>query len=177
MKSFKFLGNLAAITALYTLTSLTQAADNSTLIAQARSAAPSMVSDEATIMYRGEVLAKGSNDWICLPETLPDDNAPMCNDGQWMAMMKAVGSKAPFQPKGLGFSYMLRGDAGVSNSTPYHEDTANAPDFILEGPHIMLIVPKELLSGITDDPHAGGPYVMWRDTPYAHLMIPVGERP
>jgi hypothetical protein len=101
----------------------------------------------------------------------------MCNDGQWMAMMKAVGSKAPFQPKGLGFSYMLRGDAGVSNSTPYHEDTANAPDFILEGPHIMLIVPKELLSGITDDPHAGGPYVMWRDTPYAHLMIPVGERP
>ena len=41
----------------------------------------------------------------------------------------------------------------------------------------MLIAPKALLSGITDDPYAGGPYVMWRDTPYAHLMIPVGERP
>ena len=177
MQPFKSLSNMVVSTALFTLATLTQAADNSTLIAQARSAAPSMVSAEATIMYRGKVLAKGSNNWICLPETLPDDNAPMCNDGQWMAMMKAVGNKAAFQSQGIGFSYMLAGDGGVSNSTPYHADHANAPDFIKEGGHLMLIVPKELLSGVTDDPHAGGPYVMWRNTPYAHLMIPVGERP
>lgn len=177
MQPYKSLGNLAAISALCMLTPLTQAADNSTLIAQARSAAPSMVSAEATIMYRGKVLAKGSNDWICLPETMPDNNSPMCSDDQWMAMMEAVGNKAAFEPQGLGFSYMLAGDSGVSNSTPYHPDPANAPDFIQEGPHIMLIAPKELLSGVTDDPHAGGPYVMWRNTPYAHLMIPIGERP
>ena len=27
------------------------------------------------------------------------------------------------------------------------------------------------------DPNRGGPYVMWKGTPYAHIMVPVGERP
>lgn len=166
----------ALLTGGLLLSPLTQAVDNSTLIAQARSAAPSMVSAEATIMYRGKVLAQGTNNWICMPETLPDDNAPICNDAQWMKMMQAVGSKGAFTAQGIGFSYMLGGDGGVSNATPYHPDHANAPDFIREGPHLMLIVPKAMLKGITDDPHAGGPYVMWRDTPYAHIMLPVGER-
>ena len=40
----------------------------------------------------------------------------------------------------------------------------------------MLILPKAMLSGMTDDPHKGGPYVMWKDTPYAHIMIPIGDR-
>jgi len=31
------------------------------------------------------------------------------------------------------------------------------------------------LEGLTDDPYAGGPYVMWKDTPYAHIMIPLAE--
>ncbi len=26
------------------------------------------------------------------------------------------------------------------------------------------------------DPHNGGPYVMWKGTPYAHLMVPIGSR-
>lgn len=165
---------------LFSLTMLsipTQAEDNSALIAQARSAAPSMVSAEATIMYRGKVLAEGKNGWVCLPETLPDDNSPICNDQTWMKMLQAVGSKGEFVANQMGFSYMLAGDGGVSNSTPYHPDHANAKDFIREGPHLMLILPKAALGGVTTDPHAGGPYVMWADTPYAHLMIPVGERP
>jgi len=37
----------------------------------------------------------------------------------------------------------------------------------------MVIVPREQLEGITTDPSEGGPYVMWKDTPYAHIMIPV----
>jgi len=134
-----------------------QAGDKKVLITKAKSAAPSMISDNATIMYRGEVLVKGSNGWICLPETMPDDNAPMCNDAVWMEMMGAVGAKAPFTATKMGFSYMLQGDGGVSNSTPYHADHMNAPDFIKEGPHLMIIVPKAALKGITNDPHAGGP--------------------
>ncbi len=39
----------------------------------------------------------------------------------------------------------------------------------------MNVVPKELLKGITDDPTPVGPYVMWGDTPYAHIMIPVAD--
>lgn len=156
--------------------SLAFAESNQALIDQARSAAPSMVSDDATIVYQGNVLVEGTNDWVCMPETMPGDNSPICNDATWMSMLQAVGSKGPFEANKIGISYMLGGDGGVSNSDPYHSDPMNADDFIKEGPHLMLIVPKESLEGITDDPHAGGPYVMWGDTPYAHIMIPVGER-
>ncbi|WP_286240763.1 hypothetical protein [Neptuniibacter halophilus] len=150
--------------------------DQQALIDQARSAAPSMVSADATVVYRGKTLVEGSNGWVCMPETLPDDNAPICNDPMWMKMLTAVGSKADFTAQGIGVSYMLQGDGGVSNSDPYHPDPMHSHDFIKEGPHLMLIVPKALLEGMTDDPAAGGPYVMWGDTPYAHIMIPVGER-
>jgi hypothetical protein len=71
---------------------------------------------------------------------------------------------------------MLLGEppgSGVSNSTPYHPDPKSADDYVETGPHLMVIVPKELLEGITTDPTTGGPYVMWKDTPYAHIMIPV----
>lgn len=156
---------------------ISYADDKAALIDLARSAAPDLVSANATVMYRGEVLASGSNSWVCMPETVADDNAPMCNDATWMEMMKAVSEKAPFTASQLGISYMLQGDGGVSNSTPYHEDHQSAKDYIQEGPHLMVILPKEMLAGITRDPHAGGPYVMWGDTPYAHIMIPIGARP
>ena len=156
--------------------STVQAGDKSDLIALARSAGPAMISADATVMFRGEVLAKGSNGWTCLPETLPDDGAPMCNDAVWMEMMQAMGSGADYTPTGVGFSYMLQGDAGVSNSHPMHPMGKDAPDFIKEGAHLMMILPKDMLKGITNDPHVGGPYVMWGDTPYAHIMVPIEDR-
>ncbi len=38
----------------------------------------------------------------------------------------------------------------------------------------MILVPDPaLLDGISTDPWNGGPYVMWKGTPYAHIMVPV----
>ena len=145
------------------------------LIAQARSAAPDLISADATVVYRGQVLAEGSNGWTCMPETLPDDNAPMCNDSVWMELMQAMGAGEDYTVEKLGISYMLQGDAGVSNSDPAHPEGADAPDFIKEGAHLMIAVPRAALEGITDDPHAGGPYLMWKDTPYAHIMVPLED--
>ena len=145
------------------------------LIAKARSAAPAIVSANATVMYRGEVLAKGTNGWTCMPETLPDDDAPMCNDAVWMGLMSAMSAGKDYEVEKVGISYMLQGDAGVSNSDPAHPQGANAPDFIKEGAHVMIAVPRALLEGISDDPHSGGPYVMWKDTPYAHIMVPLED--
>jgi hypothetical protein len=145
-------------------------------IARAMSAAPPAISAEATILDNdGTVLREGSNGWTCLPNTLPGDKAPICNDALWMKMMQALGSQAPFEADGIGISYMLQGDigAGVSNSTPFHPDHKNAADYTEMGPHLMIIVPKAMLEGIPDDPSSGGPHVMWRDTPYAHIMVPV----
>ena len=176
MKIMKTATNLAAATLLAASTQAVVAEDTAALVALARSAAPDMVSANATVVYRGNVIAQGTNDWVCMPETLPDDGAPMCNDGVWMKMMMAMGAGESFEADGIGISYMLQGDAGVSNSNPAHPMGKDAPDFIKEGAHLMVIVPKAMLEGITDDPHAGGPYVMWGDTPYAHIMIPLEDR-
>ena len=143
-------------------------------ITRAQSAAHPGISKNATIVdMDGKVLKKGTNGWTCLPGTLPGDKKPMCNDTVWMKMMKAVATKSDFKPDRIGISYMLQGDAMVSNSSPYATDQGNGDVWVQEGPHLMIIVPKELLKGLTDDPFNGGPYVMWKDTPYAHIMIPV----
>jgi hypothetical protein len=145
-------------------------------IDRAMSAAPAAISADATIMNGdGTILREGSNGWTCMPDTMPGDKAPMCNDALWMEMMMAVASKSDFETDGIGISYMLQGDidAGVSNSDPHHPDGRNADDYVETGPHLMIIVPKAMLEGMNRDPGTGGPYVMWGDTPYAHIMVPV----
>lgn len=146
-------------------------------IDQARSAAPPFVSADATIVDNGEVLVQGNNGWTCMPDTFPGDNAPLCVDDVWMEMMQALGNMEDFTAETIGISYMLQGDigAGVSNSNPYHPDHKNAEDYVETGPHLMIVAPKEMLVGITDDPSEGGPFVMWADTPYAHIMVPVED--
>lgn len=151
--------------------------DTDELVARARAAAPTAVGAEATIVINGEVVVEGSNGWTCMPDTMPGDRAAICVDAVWSQMMAALGTKAPFEAPGVGISYMLLGEpagSGVSNSDPYHKDPVHAHDYVETGPHLMIIAPKEMLKGISDDPSTGGPYVMWRDTDYAHIMIPVG---
>jgi hypothetical protein len=146
-------------------------------IARAMSAAPAAVSAEATIMDTdGSILREGSNGWTCLPDTNPGDHAPMCNDKVWMQLMGMMMGGAEYVPDRIGISYMLQGEpegSGVSNSNPAHPDPQSADDYVETGPHLMIVVPKEMLEGITDDPNVGGPYVMWGDTPFAHIMVPV----
>ena len=148
------------------------------LVAHARTAAPAAVSAHATVVVNGEVVVEGSNGWTCMPEVMAGDGAAVCIDAVWGEMMAAVGAKQAYHATGFGLSYMLMGDppgGGVSNSDPYHPNAKEAADYIETGPHLMLIVPKEMLEGVTSDPSTGGPYVMWGDTDYAHLMIPVSR--
>lgn len=150
------------------------------MIRQAESAAPKSISSQATIVGRdGNVLRKGSNGWTCMPNTMPEDNAPMCNDEVWMKLMQAVGSKSGFSTDRVGISYMLQGEGrggGVSNSDPYHPDPRNADDYVETGPHMMVVLPKAQMREMTSDPLSGGPWVMWKDTPYAHVMVPLSDR-
>ncbi len=103
--------------------------------------------------------------------------APMCMDGPWMEWADAWMNKKPFQAKALGISYMLAGDGGASNTDPFAEGMTDDNQWIVEGPHLMIITPDQaLLDSLPTDPSYGGPYVMWKGTPYAHIMIPVGAR-
>ncbi len=172
-------GRLAAVSTLTLFLSAGAFAGDSVeaKIKRAKSAAPPAVSDNATVMDTdGTILVEGSNGWTCLPDTKPGDHAPMCNDEVWMKLMGMMMGGPEYVPDRVGISYMMQGEpdgAGVSNSDPAHPDPQSADDYVETGPHLMIVVPKDMLKGITDDPSSGGPYVMWGETPFAHIMIPV----
>ena len=143
-------------------------------IQRAMKAAPSSISAEATIMDADKtILRQGTNGWTCFPGVplIPGDKHPMCNDAVWMTWLEALfnGQNPPARTT-VGYSYMLRGDALVNNGSP---------SYILdqEGPHIMMLFPTlEEIADLPRDPNAGGPYVMWDETPLVHVMVPLTDR-
>jgi hypothetical protein len=146
---------------------------------RAKSAAHSDLSAKATIIDTdGSVIKEGSGDWLCMPgiPVIQGDSHPMCNDPVWSKLLAAAATGSDFQTDRIGISYMLQGDANVSNVNPAATDPNNGDVWVEEGPHIMIVVPKELLKGMSDDPYNGGPYVMWKDTPYAHIMLPIANK-
>ena len=149
-------------------------------IARALRAAPPAISKNATIVdVDGTELRPGTNGWTCMPGLSATDRSPMCNDEVWVKLMKAVDTKADFHTDRAGIGYMLAGDSAPgSNTDPF--DTKQDPGevWVQEGPHLMIVFPDpKMLEGIPDDPNNGGPYVMWKGTPYAHIMVPVAPRP
>jgi len=157
------------------------AADSSkeNLIQDALKAAPPTLVEKVTVRdWQGNVLRKGDSSYTCLP-TPPQlqGSAPMCMDAPWMEWADAWSSKKPLTVKSIGVAYMLAGDEGSSNVDPYAETPTATNEWLVEGSHIMIVAPQSLLEGLSTDPRAGGPYVMWKGTPYAHIMVPIGSRP
>lgn len=149
------------------------------LIRNAMSAAPVSVAGRATIMDgTHRVLRPGDNGWICLPDdpAIPN-NSPMCLDAQWLDFIDAFMDKRPPTVVRIGVGYMLQGDMPVSNIDPFAPSPTATNQWVANsGPHVMLIVPDaKALDGIPTDPGNGGPWVMWKGTPHAHLMIPMGR--
>jgi hypothetical protein len=146
-------------------------------IARAMLAAPSDISAQATIMdVDGTVLREGTNGWVCMPGVglIPGDEHPMCNDAVWMSWIGAVVSDTDFSTDVIGVSYMLQGDAMVNNDNPMATDPNDGGVWVQDGPHIMMLFPNmQMLADLPRDPFAGGPYVMWGETPLAHVMVPL----
>ncbi len=152
------------------------AGDKAAMIASAQSAGPASVTDSATVKdNEGNVLKQGNNGFTCYPESA--GMGALCNQGQWDELIGALMGKQDFQANQVSFSYMLAGEGaalGVSNSDPYQTDPGAVDDWIKEGPHMMIIVPREMLKGMSHDPR-DPVYVMWGDTPYAHIMVRIAE--
>ncbi len=146
------------------------------LIANALSAAPASSAAGATVIgHDGRVLRQGTSDWVCLPD-MPNvpNNTPMCLDAPWRAFIDALMNKRAPAVTQVGFGYMLQGDMPVSNTDPFATGPTSENHWHKYGPHLMIIVPDpKLLEGISTDPHSGGPYLMFKGTPYAHVMVPV----
>jgi hypothetical protein len=158
------------------------AAQRQAAIREALTAAPPAVAAHARVVdMEGHVLREGNNGFTCMPSpvgTPAGRHAPMCLDDIWLAAMQAYAHHDNgFRPHRVGIAYMLAGDTGTSNINPYDEHRTRDNQWVEEGPHLMMIEPDPArLEGVSTDPHNGGPYVMWPNTPYAHIMIPVGPR-
>ena len=147
------------------------------LIADAESAAPNAVTKDATIKTSdGEVLREGTNGWTCYPGSAAI--GPMCNRAQWDALLAALQKNEPIEVKEFSLSYMLAGEGdaiGVSNTDPFATEPTDTNDWVKEGPHLMILVPDPAaLEGLSTNPE-DPVYVMWKGTPYAHIMVKVSE--
>jgi hypothetical protein len=147
------------------------------MIAGAESAGPQSVTASATIKSPdGEVLRQGSNSYTCYPQQ--DIIGPMCNEPVWDALIGAMLEKQAFSSDQFSVSYMLAGEGtalGVSNSDPYATEPGETDDWVKEGPHLMIVVPSGMsLDGMSTDP-TDPVYVMWKDTPYAHIMVKIAD--
>ena len=147
----------------------------------AMSAGPENVSGDATIIsHDGTLLKQGSNGWVCMPGTPPNENVnPMCVDPAWQKWLQeymkgTMGLSYEYDPNQatFGMSYMLVGDVPVDNNEPFNTDQSKGV-WVAEGPHLMLLLPQELLKDLPTDPYAGGPYVMWEGTEFVHVMVPL----
>jgi hypothetical protein len=149
-------------------------------IALAVSAGPAQITKGATISdmpgmpgMTGEQpaqLREGTNGWVCYAST----REPMCLDKQWQNWAKAWMGKTEPKIEGTGIAYMLRGDNGASNTDPWAKKPTADNEWVVSPAHIMLLFEdKKMLDSYPTDPKNGGPWVMWKGTPYAHLMVPV----
>ena len=151
------------------------------IIKSAMSAAPESIGKDATVIDVGadgkiRVVRQGTNQFACMadnPNTPGPD--PMCADRNAMEWIEAwLNKKEPPRNK-VGFMYMLAGGTDASNTDPYAQKPDPNNNWIETGPHVMIVGAKGLLDAYprSPKPDTSAPYVMWPDTPYEHLMIPV----
>ena len=157
------------------------AAADQAKIDSATSAGPDSLSTDAAVMdWDGTVLREGTNGWTCLPDR-PDNGGtdPFCVDEAWMNLIDAMINGTEPSYENIGIAYMLMGDAPVSNVSP-GQSKEEAGDQWVEGlgAHLMLLVPDPALyDTVSTDPNNGGPWVMWPETPFAHIMVPIESYP
>ena len=153
------------------------AQSDAAVIAKATSAAPPDVARGAAVMGMGadgkmKELRPGTNGWMCMMDLAGDS---MCLDKEWQVWGDAwMNKKEPPKPKTVGVAYMLKGDKGASNTDPYATKKTADNNWVVSGPHIMIL-PTDVsqLDAYPTDWTKGGPWVMWKGTPYAHIMVPV----
>lgn len=150
------------------------------IIKNATSAAPESVGKNATVIAFDEkmqmrTVREGTNGFTCIPDDpSTPGNDPMCLDANGLEWAGAwLGKTEPPAGK-VGFGYMLMGGPAASNSDPFAKEPAGGK-WVDTGPHVMIMNTKGILAGYKggDSPDTTTPYLMWADTPYEHLMIPV----
>lgn len=155
------------------------------------SAAPPAIAANATVLDWNDSLTAhtvelrpGTNGWTCLPLMPPPtggytkavEAAPMCADSMSSAWAAAYVERTTPANTSIGLAYMLHGDLGASNTDPFATESSAENDWVVTGPHVMVFpADPASLDAVPADHRTGGPYVMWKGTPYAHVMMPVSS--
>ena len=141
----------------------------------AMSAGPEVIAKSATIMDMTDMSAppkqirEGTNGWVCYAAV----GMPMCLDKEWQKWVAAWMSKSEPKIEGTGIAYMLQGDDGTSNTDPFAMAPTADNQWVVSPPHVMVLFQDlKMLDAYPTDPMNGGPWVMFKGTPYAHLMVP-----
>jgi hypothetical protein len=154
------------------------AATETEFIKAAEEGAPERISARAAIARlepngKTSTVRPGSNGFTCT--LMPDEShAPYCGDRRGFQWIVAAMSHKPAPPAGgTGIAYMAKG--GLHYETPegkiVMEPSAQTKS-VREPPHWMLLTPLDpAATGIPTKPNAGGAWIMFAGTPYAHLML------
>ena len=148
------------------------------LLQRLEGVAPAEVLGSATLLHvtdaaEMQTVREATNGWTCM---YPGTN-PMCVDAGGLEWMHALMQGSDKAPQDLGFVYMMLGDEGASNIDP--AATTETPDnaWVKTGPHVMIVgaTARPMLLGYPRQAEADptNAFVMWADTPYEHLMLPV----
>ncbi|MDB5539743.1 MAG: hypothetical protein JWQ89_1470 [Devosia sp.] len=151
------------------------------VISNATSAAPAAVGKNATVVtfddqMQMKTLQQGSNGFTCMPDNpASPTNDPICVDAGGMAWLTAYNEKKDPPAGQVGFGYMLQGESAADNVDPYATEPPAGQEWMVDGPHVMIFNVADMLGGYPQGEHPDHtqPYVMWPNTPYAHLMMPV----
>lgn len=160
------------------MTKSAKALSTEATIKLALSAGPADITKDAAVVEPGEggqmkQLRAGTNGWVCMAQ--PE---AMCLDKEWQGWADAWMNKRDPQVKAVGISYMLKGDKGASNTDPFATKPTPDNHWVVSPPHVMVLTPDtSQLDALPTDPHMGGPWVMWKGTKYAHIMVPTAPMP
>ena len=188
MNASKCLGTLGVAMAVATVAVAAPPAQvkartgDAALIRSAMSAAPRKVADVATIVVANKdgtmrTLRRGTGGFTCMPDNPatpgPD---PMCMDAAAMEWAHAWMTHGVPKTGRIGLMDMLEGGTDASNTDPYATAPSSANHWVKTGPHLMIVGADAAFYAMYPrdaSPDTSVPYVMWPDTPYQHLMIPV----
>jgi hypothetical protein len=144
----------------------------------ALSAAPARVSKAAGVMIYGAdgkltEVRKSTNGFVCIPTVmnLPEPD-PMCLDAASHQWLTDISNNAPKPTNTVpGIAYMARGGSHFEKDGKVVMSGEGAK-VVKEPPHWMVMWPFDAAaSQLPTAPNASGVYIMFHDSPYAHLMI------
>jgi hypothetical protein len=146
--------------------------------ALALSAAPAHIAKDAGVMIYGAdgkltEVRKSSNGFTCIPTVmnLPDPD-PICMDAASHQWMNDIMSNAPKPSNTVpGIAYMARGGSHFEKDGKVVMSGEGAK-VKKEPPHWMIMWPFDpAATKLPKAPNPSGVYIMFEESPYAHVMI------